>query len=236
MSNTSIYNNQDVTTDSTYESYNNLIFSGDVRILSKFIQRTKFYELTKNLIGDIVECGVFRGSGMGVFLNLIKMNEPISQTKVIGFDFFDTKIALEQFENTDTDFMNKVLDRVDPNELNLQSVKNNLERLGAIYDKNFLLIQGNINLTSKDFALKNPGFRIKILYLDLDVGDATYTTLCNLWDKIVVGGIVILDEYSYHIYTESDGVDRFLREKKLHVRLINTGIYSPTAYFIKEHL
>jgi hypothetical protein len=47
----------------------------------------------------------------------------------------------------------------------------------------------------------------------------------------VPGGLVVFDEYAYHIWSESNAVDKFIKEKGL--CLYNTHIESPTAYIIK---
>ena len=51
------------------------------------------------------------------------------------------------------------------------------------------------------------------------------------WDRIVPGGVIVFDEYAYHTWSESNGVDRFLKGKNLN--LLNTHIATPTAYIIK---
>ena len=38
-----------------------------------------------------------------------------------------------------------------------------------------------------------------------------YNQIKNLWDLIVINGLVILDKYGFHKWDESNGVDRFLK-------------------------
>jgi hypothetical protein len=52
-----------------------------------------------------------------------------------------------------------------------------------------------------------------------------------MWDRIVDGGVVVFDEYAYHNWSESNGVDRFIKEHNL--KLYPTRIKTPTAYLIK---
>lgn len=65
-----IYNNMPKTGQSVYDSYNNLIFSADSRVFNKMMKRIELYYKVKDLHGDIVEMGVFKGAGIGLFLNL----------------------------------------------------------------------------------------------------------------------------------------------------------------------
>ena len=55
----------------------------------------------------------------------------------------------------------------------------------------------------------------------------------HLWDKIVVGGIILFDEYGYHKWSESNAVDKFLDKIKGKYSLHNTNVATPTLYIIK---
>jgi hypothetical protein len=89
-----------------------------------------------------------------------------------------------------------------------------------------------VSLTTKEFSEGNLGFKISLLYMDLDLEEPTYNTLVNLWDNITKGGIIAFDEYGYHKWSESRGVDRFIEEKNLEIRSLNYAC--PTAYIIKK--
>ena len=89
-----IYNSVKETPQTVYDNYNNLIFSGDSRVFNKMIKKVELYLKVKELAGDILEFGVFKGAGMALFLNLKMMYEPNSLMKVIGFDFFNS-VALK---------------------------------------------------------------------------------------------------------------------------------------------
>ena len=52
--NSNIQKNQDM-----YNNYNGFIFSNDRVVFNKLYSKMFFYEMTKKLPGDIVECGVF---------------------------------------------------------------------------------------------------------------------------------------------------------------------------------
>ena len=69
--------------------------------------------------------------------------------------------------------------------------------------------------------------------MDLDLSDSTYAIIKVLWKKLVKGGIIVFDEYAYHKWDESDGVDKFLKEIPGEYEFIDTKISSPTAYIRK---
>jgi len=73
-----------------FDSFNSFILSEDRRVFNKLIARTLLYNQTQDIPGDIVECGVFKGTGLYTFLKLKNIFNPNSSKKVIGFDFFNT--------------------------------------------------------------------------------------------------------------------------------------------------
>ena len=53
-----------------YDNYNNLLFSADSRVFNKMMKKSELYLKVKDLAGDILEFGVFKGAGIALFLNL----------------------------------------------------------------------------------------------------------------------------------------------------------------------
>ncbi len=56
-----------------------------------------------------------------------------------------------------------------------------------------------------------------------------------LTNKSIVYYKKLFDEYEYHKFDESNGVDKFLKDKKITYNLISTNFYAPTAYIVKSH-
>lgn len=226
-----IYNGQKDPAQGLFDAFNTFIFHSDKRVFGKMLQRIRFFHQTLNLPGDIVECGVFKGSGMATWLKLLEILSP-NNRRVIGFDFFQEEDCLNSLVGTERETMNEVIQRCqNKEELSVSGVTARLRNVCSD-EKRFLLVPGNVCTTAKWFCEKNPGFRISILYLDMDLGEPTYQALVYFWDRILPGGIIVLDEYGYHVWTESDGVDRFLKEKGLKIQ--TTGCAAPSAYIQKE--
>jgi hypothetical protein len=138
---------------------------------------------------------------------------------------------LNKLDGINKESMSVVLNRTDSNGLSIETIS---KRLSNFNSSNYILIEGDANITSKAYVLNNPGARIKLLYMDLDLGEPTYNILKTLWNRVVKGGIIVFDEYGYHNWDESDGVDNFLREiDSTSYDFIDTKIGSPTAYLIK---
>jgi len=236
MSKTDINNAIPETNIDVFTAYNNLMFSGDLRVMSKMLKRTEFFLQTKNLPGDILEFGVFKGASMALWLTLKQVYTPNSQSKVIGFDFFGKQQTLNVLDGEDKECMKAVLSRASTEEISLPAVTSKLESMSCNVKekKDFILVQGNASETSLQMRTRNPGLKIKLLYMDLDLQKPTYDVLMNLWDNVMVGGIIVFDEYAFHCWSESAGVDQFLKEKKVKEQLQTTGVLAPTAYIVKS--
>jgi len=229
-----IYNRKKFATQKFYDSFNDFIFSSDRRVFGKLIHRYDFFLKTKHLPGDIVEVGVFKGSGIATWSKFIDLFATHTTKTVIGFDLFnipETKQVLDTYKNGE--IMKTVINRTETNMLTVDSVEEQL-RNANIDSSRYLLIPGDVSKTSLDFVKNNPGFRISVLYLDVDLEEPTYGALCALWDRVVPGGYIIFDEYEYHKFDESNGVDKFLKEKGIKYKIITTNFYAPSAYIIKE--
>jgi hypothetical protein len=115
-----------------FDSYNNFIFSKDRNIFNKLYSRFYFYNMTKHLLGDIIECGVFKGSGFFAWLKMLDMNEPNSIKKVIGFDFFDPNFVDNLDNKIDKETMKQVFTRcenLDLNDISLSGIYAKIEEL-----------------------------------------------------------------------------------------------------------
>jgi hypothetical protein len=232
-----IYNNNDknISTDINYKNFNEFIFSNDIKIIGKLFHRNNFFNLVKDLPGDIVEIGVFKGSGVASFVKMLEIYNNNSIKKVIGFDIFNpnnASIILNSYDNVDKTNMNIVYSRVNESDRTLENVNNNLQKMG-IKDK-YLLIEGDVASTLPKFIDENRGFRISLLYIDVDIEEPTYNSLKFLWDRIVPGGIIVFDEYEYHKFSESSGADKFFKEYNIKYKIYSTNWMAPTAYIIKD--
>jgi hypothetical protein len=229
-------NEKNLPSNDNYQNFNNFIFSNDIKIMGKLLHRFQHFLNVKELPGDIVEVGVFKGSGMSSFIKFIEIFCPNSNKKVIGFDIFDvveSENVLKSDKDIDRESMNIIYDRVNHNDLTLESVTNNLTNTKISNDR-FILVKGDVEKSIPTFLDENPGFRISYLYIDVDIDRPTYFTLKYLWDRILPGGVIIFDEFEYHKYSESNGVEKFLKEKGIDFDLKSTDWIAPTAFMYKK--
>lgn len=215
-----------------YNSFNKFILSSDLKVFGKLLARFQLFEMVKDIPGDIVECGVFKGTGLFTFLKLKRYYCPNSLKKVIGFDFFDTEALVDSLSNQDKEAMSTLFSG--RNFKHEESFKEALEYQilkSGFQEHEFELIQGNISKTVAEFTKTKPGAKISLLYMDLDVEDPTYDALNSLWDRVSSGGVVVFDEYAYHNWSESIGVDKFFKNKNIKIHSMN--FIAPSAYVIK---
>ena len=74
--------------------------------------------------------------------------------------------------------------------------------------------------------------KIRLIHLDMDVYEPTSFSIHKLWEQIVPGGHILIDDYST-VEGAARAVDEVLAHQK-------SGIFKPStahvsAYIIKEH-
>jgi hypothetical protein len=223
--------------------YNGYFFNSDIERLRKFLVREHFFKMSLELPGDIVEVGVFKGTGIVQMLKMREIFIPASNKKIIGFDLFtqsnnyknnlnQNNLKLDEYYNNSNVNMEEGIS-VDDIKYFIDKMKLTNTRQGFNTDI-YQLIEGDVKNSIPNYLKENPGFRISYLYLDLDIDEPTYISLKLLYDRIVRGGIIVFDEYACEKWTESNGVDKFLKE---HPDLqIKTLLWArtPTAFIIKK--
>lgn len=215
-----------------YDSFNTFILSSDLKVFGKLLARIQLFDKVKDIPGDIIECGVFKGTGIFTFLKLKRYLCPNSYKKVIGFDFFNSKELTSTLTDQDKDAMTTLFEgRNFKHDGTFKDKLDLMIRRSGFADHEYELIPGNISKTVMEYIETRPGAKISLLYLDLDLEVPTYDTLLSLWDRVSSGGIVVFDEYAYHNWSESIGVDKFFKNKNIKINSLN--FFAPSAYVIK---
>jgi hypothetical protein len=221
------------TNKNLYSDFNNFILSEDTKIFNKLVMRSLLLDKVKNVPGDIIECGVFKGTGLLTFLKLKKLLMPNSYKKVLGFDFFNSNELINSLSGQDKEAMEVLFKQREFEHKKEFSSNLGDQILSYGFDKkDFELIAGDVSHTSEEYLKSRPGLKISLLYMDLDLEAPTYDVLCQFWDRISLNGIVVFDEYAYHNWSESKGVDRFFKDK--HIKMNSIDCLCPTMFIQKE--
>jgi hypothetical protein len=215
--------------DKLWDSYHTLLLGSDIGRLKKMLVRYDLYSMTKNIPGDILECGVFKGAGLMFWLKLLSIYEPDGGKKVIGFDTF--KLfggALTDIEKeTAEEYMEEAAIREVSEEVILGYAKD------AGLAERVELIKGDIAKTSSKYVQDKPNRLISLLHLDLDTYDGTKASLEALYPSVSSGGIIIFDEYGDPKWNETEAVDEFFEDKDAEIIRISHSS-KPSAYILKK--
>ena len=215
---------------SIFKAYNDLIESNNLDRLQKIFTRYDFFKKTINVPGDIVECGVFKGTGQIYWLKLLRIYDEYSMKKVVGFDTFQSfPKSILKYEKKQA---KKFLKESSYKGVSLKDINNKIKKIGL--EKRSELVKGDIIKISSNYVKKNKGFRISLLNLDLDTYEGTKAALENFYPLVSKNGIIIFDEYGKRGWGETDAVDEFFRNKKnIKIQSIKFS-NQPSAFVVKK--
>ncbi len=179
------------------------------------------YLVQNNVGGDIVECGVWRGGSMLlVARKLVQLKD--ENRNLFLFDTFEgmsdpgSEDVSAVDQSTAKDLLN-AFDRKDGNNVwcysPLEEVKTNLAKSGYPSGK-ISFIKGKVEDTLPEPSIG----AIALLRLDTDWYESTRHELETLYDKLVPGGVLIIDDYG-HWSGSRKAVDEFMAKRKLNLFL-----------------
>lgn len=174
----------------------------------------------KNKIqGDFVECGVWMGGNLVIAKKFFDSVNDSSRV-FYGFDTFE---GMTKPTEHDSKKAHRWWNGVGACIASIDEVTNEIKR-HEIFDHRIILVKGDINDTLKN--LVNLPEKISILRLDTDWYDSTKVELEILYNKLVPGGYLIIDDYGYWSGC-AKAVDEFFGKEFVDnnfLKLDNTGI------------
>jgi hypothetical protein len=205
---------------------------------SRFIALYEIFKLTKDMPGFIVECGVFKGQSLGLFRQLLEIySHGDSLKKIIGFDTFSGFVGLSSEDGPPDSTRAKAVGGWDASNflthleslLDVMQIDSYMPRV-----KRVELVKGDVSLTIPKYVADNPGLRISLLNLDLDLFEPTTVALQHLFPLVVQGGVVIFDEYGMPGFPgESAAAEKYFGNA---LPVLTKFNFSPTpgGFFIKN--
>lgn len=169
------------------------------------------YIKRQKIEGDIVECGVYNGNTLS-FIGLI--SEKFNLNKNIwGYDTFDGFVK-NSFSEKDTDFKtgNKVIHNNSDIYYTLDEVQKNIVYNDPDNFEKYILVKGDILQTLNEE--KNIPKKISFLRLDTDIYATTKKQLEVMFNRLVLGGILHIDDYGICPGVK-EAVDEFFYGKKI---------------------
>jgi hypothetical protein len=213
------------------------------QILSRFLAYYELFRLVKDMPGWIAECGVYRGFSLfalAKFMEIFCMGD--KTRKVIGFDNFKGFTELNDKDGGADLKCTRHEGGTNPSEFReeffkLMELSNN--DCFAPWANRMKVIEGDIRVTLPKFCKENPGLRLSMLNIDVDIYEPVVTSLENLYPRLLPGGIVVLDEFAHIDWPgESEAFLDVFKKNSWPVPKLQTfsWVSTPTTYFIKEHL
>ena len=182
------------------------------------IQAVRYISRHK-IIGDIVECGVWKGGSMMAIAKTLTIEQDLSRDLYL----FDTFAGMSEPSEEDRDSNGKDAaelleisskgDRWLWCEAPLEGVKNVMSATG--YDQNKIhFIQGKV----EDTLPTNSPEKIALLRLDTDWYESTRHELVHLFPRLSTNGVIILDDYGFWQGMKK-AVDEYFEEHNIKILL-----------------
>lgn len=167
--------------------------------------------------GDLVETGVWRG-GATIFMRGVLKAAGVTDRLVWVADSFEglPEPDAEKFPLEAERFQGAVIQKgYDRFAVDLESVKRNFEAFGLLDDR-VRFLKGWFNQTLAGAPIDE----IAVLRLDGDYYESTMDALNALYDKVSIGGFVIIDDYGEDSWTNCrQAVDEFRVSRGITARL-----------------
>jgi hypothetical protein len=210
-----------------FDIENSFYLRSDPYRIGKLLAQFEIYKTILELPGAIVECGVFKGVSLIRFATFRHALETQESRKIIGFDAFGDFPQDGLIRADDVDFAETHDDQSGGPGI---SVKKLTEFLGAKGFGNFELIQGNVLETISPYFAAHDYEKIALLHLDMDVYAPTKAALELLYDRVISGGIIMIDDYGT-VSGATAAVDELAAAKSLEIK--KAKYYKIPAYIIK---
>ena len=192
-------------------------FGRRMHIMKQFAHYEVFQKV-RDLPGDIVECGVYKGSSLLTFARFLETFCPGDRTRqVLGFDHFRGLADRSEKDGLDARVGNTA-EGWNPSDFR---------------DTLFGLVDGDVCQTAKQYVADHSGMRISLLHLDMDLYAPTRAALEAFWPRILTGGVVLFDEYAIREWPgETEAVEEFFKGAVPRIEKFGWAS-APGGYFVK---
>ena len=215
---------KDVKPQKIWEAENIYHLKTNISRISKLIYQYEIYKKIKNVPGDVLEFGVFKGVSLVRLLTYRSILENNFSRKVIGFDTFNS--FPKEKSNIDRKLVKKWEDTagysISKEELEFNLHKKNFE--------NFELIKGDLKKTLPKFINRQRNVKIALLHIDLEVYGATKFVIDKLLNRMSPKGIILLDDYPT-VKGATRVVDELLKKNK-NLKVEKLSFYQQPSFIV----
>lgn len=195
------------------------------------------FQMIRDLPGDIVECGVYKGASLLSFARFMETFCSGDRTrKVLGFDHFKGLADRNEKDGFDARVGNTA------DGWNPAAFRDTLFALVDAFNADSFvpqrarveLVDGDVRETAPQYVADNPGLRLSLLHLDMDLYEPTLAALRAFWPRILTGGIVLLDEVAIREWPgETEALEEFFDGKPPKITKF-WWASAPGGYFVKS--
>ncbi|MCY1403896.1 Macrocin-O-methyltransferase (TylF) [compost metagenome] len=181
--------------DAKYVADAPFVFANRITVTAA-LSRIELFKMVQDVPGAIIECGVYKGNSLMLYMQLSMILEPYAINRsIIGFDTFEGFASIDKDEDptdinermfSDTD-ETLIQDMIDANDL-VRPV-NRIPRCE--------IVKGDILQTVPEFVKTRPDLVVAMLILDTDLYSSTKVALETFLPYMPKGAIVVLDEVAY---------------------------------------
>ena len=210
-----------------YETNYHLTMDGDR--MGKLLCHYEILKKCINIPGEIVECGVFKGTSLARFGIMRDLLGTKNTAKIIGFDVFSDKFPNTKYKE-DKKIRSERIKKAGPSSISKTQMTTVFNKIGI---KNFDIIAGDITKTLPKYVKNKPELKVSLLNIDIDFVESTYCSLKYLYPKVSKGGIILLDNYGF-AHGDTLGVDKYFKDIKVKVKIQKFPFITRPCFIVKE--
>jgi len=200
--------------DRQWDYENGFYLTSHTTRIAKLLAHYELYKLITRIPGHVVECGVYKGASLIRFATFRNLIETTWSRKVIGFDTFGE--FPKDADAHDLKFINH-FEEQGGHGIPVDELREALARKSI---DNCELVKGDIRETVPRYLHENPELKICLLHIDVDVYEPSAVILDRLYDCVVTGGLIVLDDYGT-VAGETRAVDEFIADRKCSIEKLS---------------
>jgi hypothetical protein len=183
------------TVDANYVADAPFLFANRIAVTAA-LSRIELFKMIQDIPGTIIECGVYKGNSLMLYMQLSMILEPYAINRsIVGFDTFSGFRSIDEEK--------------DPNDINEAMFSDaKAEYIEEMIAANDLIrpvnriprceiVKGDIVKTVPEFVKNRPELVVSMLILDTDLYASTKVALETFLPYMPKGAIVVLDEVAY---------------------------------------
>lgn len=170
---------------------NGFYLTSGIERMGKLLAHYELYTSITALPGEVIELGVYKAASLVRWASFRNICESESSRKVVGFDAFGAFPREGVESDSDQHFIESFEGAGGPG-LARHEVEAYLEQKNL---RNIELVEGDVTVTVPEWIASRPATRIALLHLDMDVYEPTRFALEHLADRVVPGGLIVVDDF-----------------------------------------